>query len=60
MNSSASAVKSAAVDAVAVLGEQALEGELVLDRHAGSPRMRRAMRLRWICDVPPMTLWARL
>ena len=22
--------------------------------------MRVATRLRWICDVPPMTLWARL
>ena len=26
----------------------------------GSPRMRVATRLRWICDVPPMTLCARL
>src|SRR5205807_10376055 len=27
---------------------------------AGSPRMRWATRLRWICEVPPMTLCARL
>ena len=27
---------------------------------AGSPRMRRATRFRWIWEVPPMTLWARL
>ena len=27
---------------------------------SGSPRMRVATRFRWICEVPPMTLWARL
>ena len=32
----------------------------VVGGHAGSPRMRRATRFRWICDVPPMTLCARL
>lgn len=36
-----------------------LRGQVVV-RHVGSPRIRRAMRLRWICDVPPMTLWDRL
>jgi hypothetical protein len=32
----------------------------VVAAHAGSPRMRVATRLRWIWEVPPMTLWARL
>ncbi len=27
---------------------------------SGKPRMRRATTFRWICDVPPMTLCARL
>ena len=35
-------------------------GQVVGAHDAGSPRMRRATRLRWICDVPPMTLCARL
>ena len=35
-------------------------GEVVAVHAVGSPRMRRATRLRWICAVPPMTLWARL
>ena len=29
-------------------------------RHPGRPRIRRATRFRWICEVPPMTLCARL
>jgi hypothetical protein len=26
----------------------------------GKPRIRWAMMFFWICEVPPMTLWARL
>ena len=37
-----------------------LGGHVGSGHEAGSPRMRPATRLRWICDVPPMTLWARL
>ncbi len=34
--------------------------DLVGAHATGSPRMRRATRLRWIWEVPPMTLCARL
>ena len=37
-----------------------LVGQVVGGHEVGSLRMRVATRLRWICDVPPMTLWARL
>ena len=43
----------------AVLLDVHLGGEFV-GHEAGNPRIRAATRLRWICDVPPMTLWARL
>jgi hypothetical protein len=35
-------------------------GMAVAAHWLGSSRIRLAMRLRWICAVPPMTLWARL
>ena len=35
-------------------------GDSVVGHEVGSSRIRQAMRLRWIWDVPPMTLWARL
>jgi hypothetical protein len=28
--------------------------------HSYSPKIRAAMMFFWICDVPPITLWARL
>lgn len=37
-----------------------LRGEIVAAHDAGRPSRRLATRLRWICEVPPMTLWARL
>ena len=37
-----------------------LVGKVVGAHEVGSSRIRLATRLRWICDVPPMTLWARL
>ena len=37
-----------------------LVGKVVRAHVVGSSRIRVATRFRWICEVPPMTLWARL
>ena len=37
-----------------------LVGKVVCAHVVGNSRIRLAIRLRWICDVPPITLWARL
>ena len=42
------------------VADEELVGKVVVGHEIGNSRIRLAMRLRWICDVPPMTLWARL
>ena len=37
-----------------------LVGKVVCAHVVGNSRIRLAIRFRWIWDVPPITLWARL